>query len=69
MQKLKRIKDLPDDIKLLALQRQKEFKNKFDINDYVLTAFDWEKTPETRQGWYAGVINNNFEIIRAINKI
>lgn len=46
-----RIKDLPQEIKELALLRQKQFKNVMNADEHLLTAFEWKLTPEKKEYW------------------
>ncbi len=46
-----KIKDLPEREQKLALQRQKECYNRQDVNENLITAFDWGKTREGRDYW------------------
>ncbi len=52
-----RLKDLPEDVRKKALQRQKECQIKAkkevkeDINEHLLTAFSWRETKEGDDYW------------------
>ncbi len=54
-----RIKDLPKDLKKLALDNQYKQNGSCDKNKYILTAFNWLDSPE---GWdfWDNVLNKNF---------
>lgn len=52
-----RLKDLPEKERELALLRQKEYQIKRkktvreDVEDFLLTAFSWQETPEGNEYW------------------
>ena len=46
-----RVKDLPKVYQLRALEYQKKYRGLQNINDFVLTAFDWKETKEGAKAW------------------
>jgi hypothetical protein len=46
-----RIKDLPKDLKKLALDNQYKQTGECDKNNCISSAFDWEETPEGHDFW------------------
>lgn len=46
-----KLRNLPDPIRKVALKRQKEWKCRENIEEHLVTAFDWKKTPEGEEYW------------------
>jgi len=46
-----KLKNLPDPIRRVALKRQKEHKSREDIEENLVTAFNWKQTPEGEEYW------------------
>lgn len=47
-----KIKDLPKDLKKLALDNQYKQHGSCDKNERIIDAFNWEKTPEGWSFWF-----------------
>ena len=46
-----KLKNLPAPIRRVALRRQREWKCRENIEENLVTAFDWRKTPEGDAYW------------------
>jgi len=69
-----KIKELPEDIRDIALQRVDDINDKYRANitipikeAYLADAFDWSLTPESSQIW-TDVNNGNFRSFREFHK-
>jgi hypothetical protein len=46
-----KIKDLPKAYQIRALEYQKRYRGKEDLEDYLITAFVWKDTLEKEKAW------------------